>query len=309
MEKQIIKNCRNKKILVTGGAGFIGSNLVKILVSAGAEVLVYDNFSVGKRTFLPPEERNLSIKNGDILDAENLALALSSFSPNIVIHLAAMHFIPYCEKYPAEALRVNLVGAQNVIEACNESTAQLIFASSAAVYPISNKPLREDDQITLEGIYGSVYGVTKAAGEILIRHHSEKSKIKCLALRLFNNYGPNETNPHLIPHILEEMKKGNTINLGNVRPKRDYIYVDDTCRAIVYLFSDKNQFGIYNVGTGKEYSAEEIVKIISKKTRKRKRDRMHLLADISKITKATSWKPEIDLKKGLQQLVKYELEE
>jgi UDP-glucose 4-epimerase len=199
------------------------------------------------------------------------------------------------------------MGTKNLLEVCNNAE-WFLFASSAAVYPPVSEPLTED-------MYGpiDIYGKTKLIGEDLVRLYRKNNAI---IARIFNVYGPNDTNPHVIPEIINQVKRGRRkIELGNLGPKRDYIHVNDICEAIIALLKH-GKSGIYNIGTGKEYSVKDIVDLVSKilgkelqvvqvKERIRKVERMHLLADINKIYDETGWKPEIELKEGLKRLINH----
>jgi len=305
----------NYRALVTGGAGFIGSHLSKQLLEQGREVVVYDNFFTGKREFLPHHNGRLKIIEGDLLDNQYLKKIFKEFKPAVVFHLAAIHYIPYCNENPVETIMVNVGGTEAILDACREiELEKLIFASSAAVYPINDKPNLEEDDIVPCDIYGN----SKFFGEYLGRLFYENSSTPCIIARLFNVYGPDETNPHVVPDILEQLKKDSTIQLGNLTPKRDYIYVQDVVDALISIEQKTQQnFEIFNVGTGQEYSVKELVETIEQivcreinieqaESRKRKSDRLHLVADVSKISKMVGWKPKYTLSIGLKSLIEIE---
>ncbi|MCK4733477.1 MAG: NAD(P)-dependent oxidoreductase, partial [Methanophagales archaeon] len=216
--------------------------------------------------------------------------------------LAAIHYIPYCNENPGETFDVNVMGTRNLLEACE---AEFFFGSSAAVYPPLNGALSEDLHGPID-----IYGKTKLIGEDLVKLHNKKAIIA----RFFNVYGPNDTNPHLIPEIVDQIKEGKRkIELGNLTPMRDYIHVDDVCKAIIALLKHGEE-GVYNIGTGVENSVEGVMEIVSEildgeiqivqdKRRMRKVEREHLLADITKIQSETGWKHRIKLKEGLKRLI------
>lgn len=230
------------------------------------------------------------------------------FEPDIVIHLAAIHYIPHCNSNPEETFDVNVMGTRNILESSDPQI--FLLASSAAVYPPLDRPLTEDLHGPID-----IYGKTKLICEDLVKLYSKRPIIT----RLFNVYGPNDTNPHLIPEIFKQLKKRKPeIKLGNLTPKRDYIHVNDVCEALITLLKHENK-GIYNIGTGKEYSVKQVVDILSEiigekinilqeKERIRKVEREHLLADITKIKTKTGWKPKTSLKKGLKKTLR-ELED
>tara|TARA_Y100000031_G_scaffold123334_1_gene138630 strand:- start:289 stop:1221 length:933 start_codon:yes stop_codon:yes gene_type:complete len=304
------------KFLITGGAGFIGSSLVKKLIENDYEVIVYDNLTYGNKQFLP-DSKSLVFIEGDINDSEYLKKTIVKYSPNYVYHLAAIHFIPDCNSNPKKALNINTIGTESVLNACkNNKIEQIIFSSTAAVYPINNFPNSEDD--TIVGPI-DIYGLSKLFSEMLVKKFYNETGIQSVVLRLFNAVGPRETNPHIIPHIFQSAKSSNLIPLGNLKPKRDYIHVDDIARAFLNLTIKHEKikgFDIFNVGSGKEYSVNDLIKmiqnIIGKKLtvqksddRVRKLERMHLVSDISKIKKVIGWEPKITLDKALLDTYNY----
>lgn len=259
-----------------------------------------DNLFAGKREFVP---KNTQFVEMSIL-SEEVGDVFEYFQPDVVVHLAAIHYIPYCNSHPVETFEVNVMGTRNLLKFC--TNVKFLFASSAAVYPPLNRPL-------VEHLHGpiDIYGKTKLIGEDLVRLYCRNPII----VRLFNVYGLNDVNPHLIPELVSQIKRGRRLcEVGNLSPKRDYIHVDDVCSAIITLL-EHSKGGTYNVGTGREYSVEEVVKLIGEildeevkivqvGERMRAVEREHLLADISKIKEETGWRPVLELKEGLKELIK-----
>lgn len=301
------------RTLVTGGAGFIGSHLVKRLISLNHDVLVIDNLSFGKRESIPETSTNLSFVDGDIANRRLLTELVDGFRPEIVVHLAAIHFIPYCNENPVKAVETNILGTRYLLEACKLSKPDtFVFASSAAIYGISDSKLSEEDLPEPNDIYG----FTKLTGEDLCRLFHLETGVRTIIGRLSNVYGPGETNAHVIPEIIKQLIEGKAeIELGNIEPKRDFINVKDVAEAFITLIDDfKGNFGIFNIGSGKEYSVREILEICeriigseirakSTKSRIRKTDRMHLLSAVEKIMRETSWRPRINIEEGLRELL------
>jgi UDP-glucose 4-epimerase len=301
------------KILITGISGFIGSALFKSLAGDNVELFAIDNLSFGNKSLINIPEENFFIE--DIRNKHRVLEIFNEVQPDWVIHLAAIHFIPYCNAHPMEASEVNITGTKNILDACEEtkSVSKVFYASTAAVYPIMDGPIPEStEQKPLD-----IYGLSKLTGEYLCHAYHQKSGVPTIICRFFNAFGPNETNPHLIPAIEEQLKSGaREIALGNLEPKRDFIHTSDMAEAISILMK-KFEKGIdtFNLGRGIEYSVVEIVeafenaineKIVIKQdpTRMRKSDRMHLLADITKIVKFTGWQPRISINAGIETLIK-----
>jgi len=300
------------RILVTGGAGFIGSAVVPKLQAENHEVFVYDNLSFGNRDFITVDDKNFCL--GDIRDAKQVEDFIQKVQPEAIIHLAAVHFIPYCNEHPFESSDINIRGTINVLNAAKsvKNLKKIIFASTAAVYPISDKAVAENDEVRPLDIYG----LSKLAGENLMQKFHLETKIDTICCRFFNAFGPNETNPHLIPEIEKQIREGNRkIALGNLTPKRDFIHTHDMANAVNALISLQNTgFDIFNLGRGIEYSVKEIVEtfeaILNEKieitidpNRTRKVDRMHLLADVSKLKEKTGWEPTWSIEEGIKDLI------
>ncbi len=299
-----------KKILVTGGAGFIGSAVIKHFQKFDYEIFVLDNLSFGNRQFINvPDDHFYDM---DILDRQKVSTVITKIKPDIILHLAAIHFIPYCNQHPYESSNINIQGTMNVLDAAEKSKPEkILFASTAAVYPILDEAVSEKHETGPMDIYG----LSKLAGERLCNEFHLKTKITTIICRFFNAFGPNETNPHLIPEIQIQVNSGmRKIKLGNLTPKRDFIHTYDMAAAVKTLI-DKMQsgFDIYNLGRGIEYSVTEIVDAFSRQigekidievdpARVRKVERMHLLANVDKL-KSLGWKPNIGIDEGIKTLV------
>ena len=300
------------KILITGGAGFIGSAVVPALLKENHDVHVLDNLSFGNRDFIDIPDSRFFL--ADIRDAEAVARIIPELNPEIVVHLAAIHFIPYCNQHPFEAADTNIRGTMNVLNACRltSSLKKVFFASTAAVYPISDEPVPETH--VLHPL--DIYGLSKLTGESLCRLFHLETGIDTIVCRFFNAFGPNETNPHLIPEIEKQLREGlRSIKLGNLTPKRDFIHTFDMASAVTKLLKlDKVGYDIFNLGRGIEYSVVEIVEAFSRQlneeirievdpARVRKVERQHLLADVGKLKKVARWEPEWGIDDGIGDLV------
>ena len=300
------------KILITGGAGFIGSAIVPKLQSENHEVFVFDNLSFGNREFITVADDHFFL--GDIRDVAAVSKTMEAIAPDVIIHLAAVHFIPYCNEHPFESSDINIRGTMNVLDAAKkvQNLTKIIFASTAAVYPISDKAVAETDEVRPLDIYG----LSKLAGEQLMQKFHLETKIDTICCRFFNAFGPNETNPHLIPEIEKQIREGNrTIALGNLTPKRDFIHTHDMANAMFALIKLENVgYDTFNLGRGIEYAVTEVVaefeKILNEKivievdpARVRKVERMHLLADVTKLKQRTGWEPKWSLNEGIKDLV------
>lgn len=300
----------SKKILVTGGAGFIGSAVIAEMQKHNHEIFVIDNLSFGNRKFINVPDDHFY--NEDILNAKKMEEIISSIKPNYIIHLAAIHFIPYCNQHPFESSNINIQGTINILKCAKMvKPEKIFFASTAAVYPIYDKAVNEDHD------FGpmDIYGLSKLTGEHLCNEFYLETGIPTIICRFFNAFGPNETNPHLIPEIQKQVVEGKRkIQLGNLTPKRDFIHTYDMANAVRILLEKIGKgIHIYNLGRGIEYSVVEIVDAFSKainqkieievdQARVRKVERQHLLADVNKL-KALGWEPKIGIEDGIKTLV------
>ncbi len=299
-----------QKIIVTGGAGFIGSAVIDKLQREANELFVIDNLSFGSRAFVRIADDHFF--NTDILNKPEVDRIVDSIKPDIIIHLAAIHFIPYCNQHPYESSNINILGTTHILEAAKRNKVkQFFFASTAAVYPIYDEAVSETHATGPMDIYG----LSKLVGEHLCNEFYMDTKIPTIVCRFFNAFGPNETNPHLIPEIQQQVNSGlRKIKLGNLTPKRDFIHTSDMANA-VHVLLNKIDSGIhtYNLGRGIEYSVTEIVDSFARQigekieievdpARVRKVERMHLLADVSKL-KSIGWQPLVDIDGGIKTLV------
>ena len=299
------------KILITGISGFIGSAVYQNFKD-DFEIYTIDNLSFGNRSLIDIPDENFFVD--DIRNRERIFEIFEEIQPNYVIHLAAIHFIPYCNKHPFEAAEVNIEGTKNIFDACEvtQSVKKVLYASTAAVYPIVDEAITENHPTGPLDIYG----ITKLTGEYIASAFYQKTKIPTIICRFFNAFGPNETNPHLIPAIQVQINEGlRKISLGNLEPKRDYIHTSDMANAIEGLMLKFTKgFDIFNLGQGVEYSVTEIVdaflecingkiEIIQDPSRMRKSDRMHLLADNTKLKKFLNWAPQVGIKEGIKTLI------
>lgn len=302
----------HETVFVTGGAGFIGPHVVRRLLQSGSRVISFDNYMTGSAQALAGEMDGLELVKGDVRDAPSLAQALGRTRPNAILHLAAIHYIPYCNAHPAEAMEVNVTGTFNLLEAAKDvGVARVVMASSAAVYPIQDEACRED------GLTGptDIYGATKVALEALGQSFAAETGVPVTSARFFNVYGPGETNPHVIPDILAQLGGDGPVKLGNMSPKRDYVHVSDIADALVALLdADHAEHRAYNIGTGTEYSVGDLIEVlsgaigreievVSEAGRRRRLDRQHLLSDISRIRDEIGWEPRYTLDAGLRELV------
>jgi len=302
-------NLDGTRILVTGGAGFVGSHVCPLLNENGSDVVIVDDLSVGSETNVPDEIR---IINQDITEPETVD-TVSEVNPDVVLHLAAIHYVPYCSDHPGEAHGTNVVGTRHILEGARRAdVSKVVFASSAAVYPPREGSNPEESE--LEPI--DVYGETKLLGEDLCQLFAADTGTPTAAARLFNIFGTNETNPHLIPAIIDQVKSGNEVELGNITPRRDFVFVTDVAEALrrMIVGDPVTTYRPYNVGTGQSRSVEEVfetvkglmerdIELVQDENRMRESDRSNLEADLSRIRSELGWEPSVSFEDGIRQVL------
>ena len=294
------------RALVTGGCGFVGASLCRQLSASGEEVIALDDLSLGAATALGPEVR---LVEADIRDPE-LADVVAELRPDVVFHLAAIHFIPACEADPARAVAVNVEGTQRVLDASAAAGAGAVLViSSAAVYAPSTEAHGENAELGPTDVYGH----TKLWAEQLADLFHRRTGIHTAIARLFNVYGPGETNPHLIPTILRQAELGGELRLGNLSTRRSYVFLDDAVEALASLGAKAigTSYAVANVGGSRDYDAGELVESIAgvlgreltirtDPSRLRRSDRPRLAADCSWAREELGWTPRTSLEAGLR---------
>jgi UDP-glucose 4-epimerase len=300
---------QKKRVLVTGGAGFVGSHVAERLASHTI-LSVLDDFSRGSPDWVPDEVD--AVYRVDVRDEEGVLAAFADFRPTCVLHLAALHFIPAVDDAPEIAEAINVSGTQNIANAAvRHAVEQIVFASTAAVYPDSDQPLSEEQPVAPIDLYGR----TKVAGEQILRDAAAASGASTTFARLFNVVGHRETNPHVFPEIVEQLRAGaDELALGNVDTARDFIDARDVASALERLLElAPPGVSAYNVGSGRAVSVRDIVaacitilgtpvRIRRDPERVRAVDRKLLVADNRKL-RSCGWRPQYTLEDTLAELL------
>ena len=301
------------RVLVTGGAGYVGREVVRRLYNEH-EVSVLDTVRHGYTPFTDKEASKFRHFGSDLRDAGAIKEVVDDVRPDIVIHLAAIHFIPECEAMPDEAIATNTIGTANLLRCCPTGT-RLVFISTAAVYAPSEEPHSEESSPIGPA---DVYGLTKLHAEQFVSYWARERQLDATIVRMFNVIGPGETNPHILPAILAQVLQGqDTLRLGNVHPRRDYIDVRDAAAGIVRIaMTDRGsprETDITNLGTGRAYSVVDLVEQLSAISgrplrietdpeRVRQTDRPVLIADTRKAHRDYNWLAEFSLADSLTNL-------
>ena len=296
------------KILVTGGAGFIGSNLVDKLIDEGCKVFVIDKLSTGKKENL---NKKAIFYKADICHLDKILPLFKGI--DYVFHLAANPRVIFSVENPIESHKVNVDGTLNVLYASYKNRVKrLIFASSAAVYgDIKELPLKEN--MTPKPI--SPYGLHKLIGENYCKLFSNLYNLETVCLRYFNVYGPrmDPNGPYalVISKFLKLKKENKPLTIyGDGKQTRDFIYVDDVVKANILAMKSKKvgKGEVINICSGKSYSINYIAKLIGGKKiylPARKGEMKHTLGDNSLAKRLLGWKPKISLEEGIEKLLYY----
>lgn len=246
------------KILVTGGAGFIGSHLLQLLQGQqGVEVVAYDNLSSGRREHVP---KGIRLVEGDVRDAEGLANLFASEAFDSVVHLAAQTMVPYSLSHPEEDCQINLLGLINILECCRKyAVKHIVFSSSAAVYGDNlNIPLHEEEK----PMPTSAYGITKMASEHYLRMYHDLYGLNTTVLRFANVYGERQGaggEGGVVSIFCKLLAAGQGVTVfGNGEQTRDFVYAGDIAEAL-WRGSQLEGHHVINISTQKETSVNQLL--------------------------------------------------
>ena len=299
------------KILVTGGAGFIGSNLVDELVKQKHQVIVLDNLSTGQKKNLNKCFGKIRFINIDISSEKNtLKLEKELKGVDIVFHLAGLADIVPSIENPNSYLKVNVTGTLNILNAAKKNNIKkFIYAASASCYGANPKyPTDEKNIIKTE----YPYALSKNLGEQLVLHWEKVYKLNVTSFRFFNVYGPRSRTTGAYGAVFgvflaQKINEKPLTIVGDGRQTRDFIHVYDVVRALVLSIKKGKSGHVYNLGSGVETSVNLIAKIIGGKKifiPKRPGEPQRSIANIKKIKNHLKWKPKISIKYGISMLMK-----
>lgn len=302
----------SQRVLITGGAGFIGANLVRLLLEHDYEVTVLDNLAAGRRSYL--NGLPVTFIHGDILDRTTVEQAVTN-QQNIV-HLAAQTGVPGSLLNPRKDCEINITGTLNVLEACRGEkkrtgidghNPRVVFSSSNAPLGRQIPPATEDKA----PLPISPYGASKLAGEAYCLAYHGSWGLETVVLRFGNVYGPfSEHKGSVVAKFYNDISAGGNIVVdGDGQQTRDFIYVGDLCRAILLALESNISGEVFQVATGIETSIADIAKMVKLTSNAnavvthgppRPADVRKNYSAIDKIRRTLAWEPRIDLARGLQ---------
>lgn len=280
-----------KSILVTGAGGFIGRRLVSSLKNAGHSV-----FELGRT-------------DGDIADPVTLR-QFYEVAVDFVFHLASRTYVPDAWHEPADFQRVNVTGTVNVLELCRNRKIPVTYVS-AYLYGMPNSlPIKETDRIEPN----NPYALSKFMAEAVCGFYAEHFGIPVTIIRPFNIYGPGQKGHFLIPEIVAQVKANKPIQLKDLTPRRDYLYLDDLVDALVLTLDVGEGLHLYNIAYGSSLSVESIVEVIQSvvgtslpivsKNTPRRNEIPDVYADISKAAQELHWHPRHSFEEGIKNMLK-----
>lgn len=310
----------NKKVLVTGAGGFIGSHLVEKLVEKGAQARAFVRYNsradVGFLKMAGPEIRSrIEIIGGDLRDEYAVKKAVEGCQ--VVLHLGALISIPYSYHHPVEVAQTNLTGTLNVLMACREAGVErLVHTSTSEVYGTARQtPISESHPLQGQ----SPYSASKIGADKLAESFYCAFGLPVVTLRPFNTYGPRQSARAVIPAVITQALTQSVIKLGNVNTTRDFTYVQDTVNGFLLAAQAQGVEGkTINLGTGSEIRIADLVKKIVAKVnrpveiqveeerlRPEASEVYRLISDNSQAREILGWQPQTDLESGLDQTIEW----
>jgi nucleoside-diphosphate-sugar epimerase len=299
------------KYLVTGGAGFLGSNVVDSLLAAGDKVVVYDDFSTGsKKNVFDWNPKDVKIVEGDVRDSKSLARAAKG--ADYLLHFAAVPGVQRSVEDPETTLSVNVMGTMNALLAAREAKVKrVIVASSAAVY--GESPVLPKEETMLPAPF-SPYGASMLAGEELARVFYTTYRLETVCLRYFNLYGPRQDtaseNSGVVARFVHALLTGKTpVVYGDGKQSRDFTYVSDAVDAVrLACTAPKAEGEAFNIGTGNRVTVSGLLNLIGTLLEReivptyadpKPADIRHSLAEVTKAQEVLGFRPRVSIQLGL----------
>jgi dTDP-glucose 4,6-dehydratase len=309
------------KVLVTGAGGFIGSHLTEELVRKGEDVRAFIRYnSRDERGFLEylPKEilSQIEVIPGDLMDPNGVRKAVRGCAR--IFHLGALIAIPYSYVHPFDFVQTNVVGTSHLLNACldNEGLEKIIHTSTSEVYGTAQyTPIDEKHPLQAQ----SPYAASKIAADKLVESYYLSFNLPLAILRPFNTFGPRQSLRAIIPTIISQAIGNQKILLGNIKPRRDFLFVKDTVQGFLEIGKCNEAIGkVVNIGTGRDLSVGELAKKIIELTgrggdveiedrrfRPEKSEVMELLADTQLAQKLFGWTPRYSLEDGLKETIEW----
>ncbi len=309
---------KNKQVLVTGAGGFVGSHLAEQLVREGAIVRAMVHYNaLAQWGWLNHSDlaAQMEVTAGDITDRDSVRNAMEG--KEVVFHLAALIAIPYSYRAPGSYIKTNIEGTMNVLQAARElKTSKIVHTSTSEVYGTARfVPISEAHPLQGQ----SPYSASKIGADKMAEAFHLSYGVPVTTVRPFNTFGPRQSARAVIPSIIAQCLKGQTVKLGSLTPTRDFNYVANTVSGFLKAGASEKSIGrTFNFGTGREISIGDLVQMISQLTGKpidlhTEENRLRpggseverLLADASAARETLDWTPEVSLEEGLTRTIEW----
>jgi nucleoside-diphosphate-sugar epimerase len=279
-----------KKVLITGSNSFIGRALAQRLL---------DNFRI------------LEVNSDMDISADNSFNDFENEKIDHIFHLAAKTFVPDSWKQTASFYRVNVLGTVNVLEFCRQKSIPLTFVSAYLYGQPAKLPIAENEAIQSNNPYAH----SKYLAEQVCEFYAREFGVKTVIIRPFNVYGSGQSEKFLIPYIIRQALEQNEITVNDLAPRRDYVYIDDLIDALVLSMAPREQFAVYNIGSGYSLSVTDVIKTVQSEIGTDKKVVSHndvrkneiddVVADISKAKKDMGWSPKYSFAEGIKNIIKH----
>lgn len=301
-------------VLVAGGAGFVGSSVVRRLAVSGRRVVVADNLTFGSRANIENLGNNVEFVEHDFCDSASTGRLIDRIQPRHAISCVGDTFVTSAYEDPGRFINNNFVANLNIIRACAKVDCdRIVYLSSTEIYgdrtagPLSE--IAPYDPV-------NTYAVTKLAADRIAYTYALEHGAKIFIARIFNTYGPRETHAYIVPEIIEQLSKSDQLVLGNIEAARDFTFVADTARAICMLLdADAPNGSAFNIGSNVDIKVKDMAAAIAiamgkpnfklsvDSSRFRRRDIQSFRADYSRLHQVTGWQPEVSLEEGLRETI------
>jgi len=309
-----LNNAEKQTVLVAGGAGFIGSSIVRRLVDIGYKVTIADNLIFGSEANVANLGPDVEFIQHDFCDAAATETLIKRVAPLYAISCVGETFVTSAYHAPNRFIDNNFVANLNFIKFCAAANcARIIYLSSTEIYGDKAEGAL-DERTAYDPV--NTYAVTKLAADRIAYTYALEHGANIFIARIFNAYGPRETHAYIVPEIIEQLSQSDELVLGNVEAARDFTYVTDTARAICLLLdADAENGSAFNIGSNVLIKVKDMANAIADvmgksdfklkvdPARFRRRDINAFQADYTKLNNATGWRPEVSLKEGLKKTV------
>lgn len=305
-----------KNILVAGGAGFVGSTLVRCLLDKGANVWSFDDYSIGREYHLP-QHPNLVALKGDACNLDEVIDLFEHAEFELVYHCIGDTYVPEAYDFPERFFARNLNTTLNFLKAAksHSSLERMLYVSSTEVYGETNEEFSSEACNLLPS---NTYAVSKLAADRLCYTYGIEHNVPVIIARIFNSYGPRATHEYIIPEIIRQLHNGPILELGNVDAERDFTFVEDTANGLIHLSCSNLPHGdVANIGSSRAISVRDLAALIGQimgideielkcdPARLRRNEVDRFCADSSKLRAATGWQPTVALEDGLRKTIEW----